>query len=620
MCGIAGYLAKAEAQTVERVVATMTDALIHRGPDDCGVVSIAAGGKALSFGARRLAIQDLSPAGHQPMSDSTTGNWVILNGEIYNFRDLRVRLEASGVRFVSNSDTEVLLRAYAAWGIETINELRGMFAFALWDARARRLILARDPLGVKPLYYAELHDGGIIFASELRAILKTGIVPRKLCTEGLSSYLRLGAVEEPWTLVEGICALPSGHYGMWGGNSRQITEYWSLRDCFRKTRVSNRPEELRASVHDRLASAIRMRLISDAPLGVFLSGGLDSSTVVALSAQGSSQPLRTVSVVFSESQYSEKEFIDAIARRYGTEHLEICLADQDFVSRLPCALDAMDQPTFDGVNTFVVAAEAKRAGLKVALSGIGGDELFGGYPSFRRVPTLRSIRRHVPRLGRRAIHAASAGLPRKGYRIRKLSQWLASPETGAISAERLTRELFSAGEIDVVAPDIPAPYPDAPGSDGLDDFNSVSLFELSVYLKNVLLRDADVMGMANSVEIREPLLDVRLVELLASLPGDLKKGQQPKGLLIDVMRGSLPEATLERKKQGFSFPFGDWLRGNLHLPVGDSLLDNRHGGALADVLAPEALADVWRHFGEGSASWTRPWALYVLKEWGSRWL
>ncbi len=624
MCGIAGLWTRTNGSWTDRAVTAMTNVMYHRGPDDGGLQTIQASDGLLVLGARRLAIQDLSEAGHQPMHDPQTGNWIVFNGEIYNFRTLRTEMERVGVRFRSGGDTEVLLRAYGLWGTDSIRRLRGMYAFALWDAASKRLILARDRLGVKPIYYAEM-AGTLLFASEVRALLASRLVSGRLCLEGLAGYLALGSVQDPHTLFEGVRALPAGHYAIWKDGNVELHEYWSLRQSFRADRDSELDGgELAARLRAVLATAIELRLISDAPIGTFLSGGTDSSTITALAAQLSSRPIRTVSVVFPEQQYSEKRYIDLVSHQYGTDHTEVSLTHQEFADMLPGAIGAMDEPTFDGVNTYVVSRAAHMAGLTVALSGIGGDELFGGYRSFDRVPRLRMIRRWMPPVMRGLTAMVVRKTGRESDPARKLSRWIQAGGDLDGGAELLSRELFGPSDrqrlVPEIKPVVPAPAEHL-GDPELEDFNSVSFFELSHYMKNVLLRDTDVMSMAHSLEVREPFLDHHLVELVASLPGRIKqRSGMSKALLTHAVRNDLPAEILQRPKMGFTFPFTEWLRGSLRSPVEQILLDPKIGKQVAEVLDPETVKSVWRRFLSGSSRWVRPWSLYVLKQWAESWL
>jgi asparagine synthase (glutamine-hydrolysing) len=370
MCSISGILGHVSSDAVAR----MNQAQRHRGPDDCGVASCG----EVQLGNTRLAIIDTSTAGHQPMNDPQTGNWITYNGETYNFKNLRHELDDD--RWVSNTDTEVVLRAYAKWGIDAFRKLRGMFAVAIWDQQKQTLVLARDPLGIKPLYYYA-HGRQFIFASELRALLASGLVPRKLGSAGVDSYLANGSVEAPLTIIEGIKQLLPGHCLQ---VNRRL-EMHEVEFATPKPESSNgNRDDAVARLRSELEESVRLHLVSDVPLGVFLSGGMDSSALVALLSRVSDQRPKTFSVVFDEAAYTEAPFSRAIAERFNTDHSEIRLSEDRLLDILPTAMAALDQPTMDGINTFVVAGAVKRERITVALSGLGGDELFAGYPSFRR--------------------------------------------------------------------------------------------------------------------------------------------------------------------------------------------------------------------------------------------
>jgi asparagine synthase (glutamine-hydrolysing) len=617
MCGIAGIAARLRPQDLDQRARAMASTMAHRGPDDEGVALLESGRAYVVLAARRLAIQDCSSLGHQPMRSPATGNALALNGEIYNVDALRSELRARGHAFVGHSDTEVALHAWDEWGERFVDHLRGMFAIAAWDARDPRLLLVRDRLGIKPLYIAQA-GGRLAFASEVRTLLASGLVDPAPSALGIASYLSLGAVQDPLTLVDAIESLPPGHLAEWrDGRPLEVRRYWALEDAFglRSTPPSRREavERLRAMLEE----ATRMHLVSDVPLGVFLSGGIDSTAVTALVSAVSNQPPRSVSVVFPQQAYSEERYIRMVSERFGTRHESIELDDATVLDQVPDAVAAMDQPSSDGVNTHIVSRLARQAGLTVALSGLGGDELFGGYPSFADVPRLRTIRRALPGpLG--ALAAGTlARLGSRSDRQQKLARWLADP-AATPSAYALRRELFGQREVDALT---------RQQTDALQRWqlpptrerssNDVSLLELSVYMRNVLLRDSDVMSMAHSLEIRVPLLDHVVVEYAASLPAAWKlRGRKPKPLLVDALADLLPDEVVYRPKMGFTLPFEDWLRGALKRDVENVLCDAAVGGAVAPLLDETAVRDVWRRFSNGQASWIRPWSLYVLKVWG----
>jgi asparagine synthase (glutamine-hydrolysing) len=614
VCGIAGIIARGD-QALAPKLAMLVESLRHRGPDDSGTVVVDAGEWKIGLANTRLAIQDLSPAGHQPMSDPLTGNWLVFNGEIYNFVTLRTQLQALGYRFATGTDTEVILKAYAHWGTGCLARLRGMFAFALWNAHARQLFCARDRLGVKPFYYCE-RSSGLAFASEVRALLRAGVAGRQLSAEGVASYLALGAVVEPDTIVEGVRLLPAGHSLTWSDGAVRVQPFWSLTDCFAAPKLEITPDEASEHVRHLLSESVRLRLVSEAPAGIFLSGGIDSAALVALASERTSGSVKTVSVVFPDyADYSEHPFIRLVARRFHTEHSEVAVAGTEAIAEVAQAISALDQPSVDAVNTYVVSRQARAAGLTVALSGIGSDELFGGYASFRRYGKLRLLRRLLPQPLGSAI-AVLTELNGANDQRRKLARWLEGRDLDD-GAFGLLRELFGPADRGSLAPDVrgwtASGWPAV--LDG-SDFDAVSAFELGYYLRNVLLRDTDVMGMAHSLEIREPYLDHELVEFLARVPEALMVAKQvSKPLLAAAVGELLPEETVRRRKMGFTLPFDHWLRGPLRTMVEVTLLDSSCDGLLGHALDRQAVARLWKRFLGGQASWVRPWALFVLVNW-----
>jgi asparagine synthase (glutamine-hydrolysing) len=593
MWGIGGIAWTAASEGLVEPLAAMEASMVRRGPDDGGIELLdLPGGGAVGLCARRLAIQDLSPRGHQPLSSAQSGSWVCLNGEIYNADELRPELAGRGQRFRGSSDADVVLAAYEAWGERCFSRLRGMFAVAIWDAPGRRLVLARDRLGIKPLYYhLAAESSTFLFGSEIRALMASGLVAPSVSLPGVASYLATGAVEEPGTILTDVLSLPPGHIGIWEGNRLRLTAYWSLAERFAVTSNLARADAV-AAIRGCLEDTFRRHLVSDVPLGVFLSGGVDSSALVGLVA-AIDQPPQTVSVVFPQQQWSKERYIRLIAERFDTRHTQIVLDDSQVLAKVPAALAAMDQPTFDGVNTFIVSGQARAAGLTVALSGVGGDELFAGYDTFRIVPRLEQLRTLV----RGPLRPLAAGIAlaaaRDSDRGRKLARWLVgrNPELSAVT---LRRELFGpdavAGLLGNAAPLAPpAPLAALP----TDVANRISLIELDRYMRNVLLRDSGVLSMAHGLEVRVPFLDHDVVELVAGLPGPLKTaaGSVSKSLLVDAIADLLPPEVVRRPKRGFALPFPVWLRGALRAQVEAALLDPGFGGGIAAELDHSAVAD-----------------------------
>lgn len=622
MCGIVGILADRSSVSPE-MLESATRSLAHRGPDDHGTVILRSEAPLpleLGLGNRRLAILDLSPLGHQPMQDPSTGNWIAYNGEIYNFRELRGRLEEFGDRFASQSDTEVLLKAYARWGDAFVRELRGMFAFAIWDAKQRRLFLARDPMGIKPLYYFR-SDQHFLFASEVRTLLGTGLVPRRLDGDGLLTYLTFGSVYDPLTMVENVRALPPGHTMVWEKGSLREQQYWDFPVAAASPDTARSTEE---SIHNRLHEAVRMQLVSDVPVGVFLSGGIDSSALVAILAQSGVRP-STFSIAFREAEYSEAEHSRSVAKQFNTDHHEITASQADVRDMLPSALRSMDQPTMDGINNFFVSQKTREAGVKVALSGLGGDELFAGYAGFRTVPRMERFTswwKYVPSLLRNSAAATYSILVSDNDHSRKISSLIR--ENGRlVHPYFLSRMLFTpsqrkqllAEEVSASAAKLTDRLRDTLGhTEKLDAINRVAYLESRCYMLNTLLRDADMMSMAHGLEVRVPLIDHRLAEQVFAVPGSSKLDRgMPKPVLVRAVGETLPEDIIHRPKRGFILPFEHWLRQSLRSEVSKRLAGLHE--SLRPVLKQSSIQHVWDDFEHGRTSWTRPWSLYVLDRW-----
>ena len=616
MCGIFGIVGKRSAG-IGDALARGTRALIHRGPDDEGMEVLPLAGDdslCLALGSRRLAIQDLSPAGHQPMLDPVTGNWLIFNGEIYNFLELRAELQACGHVFHSHSDTEVLLQAYAQWGSACVDRLRGMFAFAIWDASQQKLLLARDPLGVKPLYYYS--KGPFVFASELRALLKSGLVPKTYNPTGLSSFLWMGAVQDPLTAVEDVWSLPAGHFIEWQNGALRTHCYWSMAEVASRPPLANSVEGAVEGLRPILLDAVRLRLVSDVPIGTFLSGGIDSSAIVSLVKEIRQPPLDTFSVVFGGDDFCEATHSSLISKIFGTHHHQISIPETVVLDRIGAALDAIDQPTLDGVNTFMISRAVRDAGITVALSGVGSDEIFGGYSAtFGRVPKLLALRGLVAR-GQPLWKIIERVSGSHANALEKLSA------IGTLHPYLVVRALFLPDAADRLFHlngqhkgwQGEGEFGTLLGSIGkLDPINQISVLEGSVYLGNMLLRDTDAMSMAASLEVRGPFLDRKLWEYLLPLRGRLKLDSRlPKHLLLKSLKMPLPERIYARKKMGFTLPFEQWLRGPLKPMLEQELGRN---AVPMQPLEPWATAQIWESFLRGRTSWSRPWALFVLRHW-----
>ena len=634
MCGIFGIIGR-NARVPAEVLARATESLAHRGPDDSGTVILHDSQEAVEVGLgnRRLAILDLSPHGHQPMNDPATGNWIVYNGELYNFREVRAKLEQAGVHFHSNSDTEVILKSYGHWGEKCLPEFRGMFAFAIWDPQRHRLFIARDPMGIKPLYFYH-SDRYFLFSSEVRTLLGTGLVPRIIDCAGLVNYLAFGSLYDPDTLVEGVKALPPGGYLTWQQGRIKQEQYWDLvgptlaEDC---DHASVARAEKRRALETRIAQmldeSVRMQLVSDVPVGVFLSGGIDSSSLVGILSRNGVRP-STFSIVFREADYSEAEYSRAVAQHFHTDHHEITVSQSDFFSAIDPAIHAMDLPTIDGINTYFISERTRTAGVKVVLSGLGGDEIFAGYSSFRTVPRVEKFAHawdHVPGAVRSPLANIFAACAPSSDQNRKLTA-LARNGGGIVHPYFLSRMLFmpqQQHELLGQRETNPSVFLRAEQpltqtlsrAQTLDPVNRVSYLESRCYMLNTLLRDSDFMSMAHGLEVRVPLIDHRLARCILALPGSLKlSAATPKPLLVRALSGELPEKIVHRPKRGFTLPFEHWLRGEMR-PVIEESLRTIGDSVLGTIISDRVARRVWQDFLQRRTSWSRPWSLYVLQCW-----
>lgn len=642
MCGIAGAVffdGTPSAVDATRVVEAMTAALAHRGPDGRGVVACpslvpAEAGCAPSavFGQRRLAIIDLTERAAQPMSSEHAAVTVTYNGEIYNFKALRAELEACGRRFRSASDTEVLLQGYEQWGPQVVERLRGMFAFAIWDGRTDTLVIARDRLGIKPLYMHRSPDC-VLFASEVRALLASGLVRRQLDRQTLDQYLAYQTTPSPRTLVKDVEMVLPGHLVVMTKGRVEQRPYWDLLTCgAAAARQPSHADEVQRHVAYLLSDAAASHLISDVPVGIFLSGGIDSSAVAALVRQSGVTP-HTFAVTCPGTAFDEAPYAAAAARACGAIHTEIALTERDLLHQVRAALAEVDHPSGDGMNTFIVSAAVRQAGIKVALSGLGGDEFFGGYPSFGRIARMSKYAGAWRRSPASVRRVAGAALRTVGRRSATSAKAAALVETdGSLSQTfPILRQVFSRDQRRELLTDDPA-MPDgasdpyvalldeaATRHPELDTMALVSYAEARTYMHDVLLRDTDQMSMRHGLEVRVPLLDHRLVEYLMGLPESIKRpGQGPKPLLVQALGTMLPSVCVDRPKQGFELPFETWMGGALRDFCQHHL--GHDGLPKLGLFQPAGVQAVWRSFltRDGRVSWSRPWTLVALSAWIER--
>jgi asparagine synthase (glutamine-hydrolysing) len=631
MCGICGLASDLQGK---QVVRQMARAMVHRGPDgegylDCG---------SLHLGMRRLKIIDLD-TGDQPIYNEDQSAAVILNGEIYNYRQLRSELSTLGHHFATQSDTEVIIHAYEQWGSECASHLRGMFAFAVFDGRhdqtgaseGWRLFLARDRLGIKPLYYW-MDEDRLLFASEVRALLASGKVPKQLSPAGLYSYLAFGSLQEPLTIIQGIRTLPSASWMLVEQDGERIKShlerYWH-------PAVNESTDPDLDQVLDWLTDSVGSHLVSDVPVGAFLSGGLDSGCIVALGSQATQKPMCTFTLAFDGWQDDEREAATNTARMWGSEHNLHTITAQDVLSDIDLVMASMDQPTVDGVNSWYVSREAKRAGLTVSLSGVGGDELFAGYPSFRDIPWLKRLPAPLP--GAASLGDWIAGwqaLPGSADSRRKLASYLGG-EYKPDHPYFAYRGLFTPGQISSL---LKASILEEVGGNShsldewleytaeqvgfaahLDRAAEVSWLELTQYMKSTLLRDTDMMSMAHSLEVRVPFVDHHLIENILPVGWRRKIANgRTKPLLATALDQLLPNKVLSSPKKTFTFPFEAWLRQGLADRIGDHLQIGVE--SLAEWSNLLAVRHVWEEYAAKRTNWSRPWSLYILDEWIKRYL
>lgn len=597
MCGIAGIISLDGTPLDDRLLASvekMTSLLAHRGPDDSGVhVSPS---HLCAFGHRRLSIIDLSQHAHQPYQwrDSS----LVFNGEILNYRELA----KSHFKDDESSDTATLARLIAEEGLSILPELRGFFAFASWDDRKKQLLLARDAIGKKPLYYsiAEKH---LIFASELRPILASGIVPFKIDRDALQLYLKYYSVPSPWSIIAGVKMLPPGHTVTMNSGEIELKKWWRLPQ-HQATGASR--EEIVAGLREKFFTSVELRLISDAPLGLFHSGGLDSNAVLAAASAISPTSLATFNVRFGLRDTDESAVARRSADHFGTIHTELAIDEHDVQKLLPSFFYRMDSPTGDGLNTFLVshAVCELRPDIKVVLSGVGGDELFVGYKKVRMLAKLRGILKVTRRLD-----------------IRKTTSWTTSRLQNMMHSVLYPlemRTLFTDSEISALTGTRSVSTNeviDRSANLERDMIHQLLRLDIENYLPHTLLRDLDVMTMAHQQEARAPFLDRDLVEYAWQVSLKEKLKGRPKQLIVDMLGGQLPPAVLEKKKTGFELPITNWLKQGFMRPMLDDLLHGRLELVKDRVLHQDATVQIARDFLAGRSHYMRPWSIIALEHW-----
>ena len=617
MCGIAGIIGDSDEEKINKMI----NAMNHRGPDDSGTYIE---NPIISLGHKRLSIIDLTYAGHQPMIDEQTCNVLVYNGEIYNFKEIRRELEKKGYSFKSNTDTEVLLKAFIEWKEKCLDKFNGMFAFAIWQKKEITLFLARDRLGIKPLYYYNCKkENKFYFASQVKAILQNKEIDKKLNYKALSYYLKYNSFPQPYTLIENIYMFPPGHYGFFKDGELKLTKYWDI-DFNKVEHIGY--DEAKKEIKRLFKEAVERRLISDVPVGTFLSGGIDSTAITAIASKTLGKKMNTYSVGFGEEggklNLTELPYARISSKRYDTVHQEVTVTGKDVLENFEDIIEKIDLPSGDGVNTYFVSKAAKN-GVTVALSGLGGDELFAGYPNFRTYKTREQIKKMIPSFLIKLIKFSFRISP-ENKRNFSLLEYFNKLDKEFIHKYQDVRSLFenktisdmlnnkiSEEEIDVFLSDY---YSQLDYKNESDVVKKVSRLELQNYMRNVLLKDSDAMSMAHSLEVRFPFLDHKLIEFVQKLPSEyLLKGKRTKNILIDALSDLLPSEIINKSKTGFEIPMDYWLKNELR-PIVEDVFSEK-SLKKRDFFNVDLLLKIKQDFYDNKIPYMAVWVIVVLEYW-----
>lgn len=628
MCGIAGIITiSSNASAFTSAIQKMTDTIAHRGPDSQGIWN----NELCYLGHRRLSIIDLSEAGNQPFISQDKRYVMVYNGELYNYKDLKFQLQraehgSTNIPYIfkTNTDTEVILASYLRWGKNCMNKFNGMYAFAIYDTVENTVFIARDRMGIKPLYYYKTDDK-LVFASEIRALIHSTIVPKKINLNAVAEYVQFATVNAPNTMLENVYMLLPGHYMEYkiSNTTKEVAfntvKYWNINE-FTTSKDELSYKETCIKVNDLLTASVERRLVADVPFGAFLSGGIDSSAIVGLMSKVSSEKVQTFNVSFDEGEFSEAKYAKQIAQKFNTEHHEIKLTPKDFLKQLPEALAAIDHPSGDGPNSYIVSKATKDAGITMALSGLGGDELFAGYDIFKRMIDLqkKSWLNVVPGFVRNS-GGAILKLKKKSIAGDKTAEILKLDNINALNAYAINRKLFNQDDYCSL---LKTPYNDSNfiinvlkdiTTDKQHILSKISLYEIKTYMQNVLLRDADQMSMAVALEVRVPFLDYQLVEFALGVKDEYKYPHTSKKLLVDALGDLLPSEIVNRPKMGFVLPWKEWLKEDLREFCEDNIIQF----SKRSFVNREAILIVWNRFlkDDPKVSWSRVWHLVVLNNW-----
>ena len=584
MCRISGIY-DPFYEHLERDALVMRDSMYRGGPDDAGLYI----DRGLALGHRRLSIIDLSSNGHQPMIDSSFV--LCFNGEIYNYQIIKSKLLQLGYEFQTLSDSEVILKSFQEWGYNCFEKFNGMFAIAIYNKKNQEIVLARDHAGIKPLYYY-WEGGKLYFSSEIRALKALNIFDENL--DWKIYFLAFGFLPEPITTLKKVTPLEKGSLLSINLKSGQVQK--KKFSNFKFTSEIKLIDTAKKLIRTKLIDSVERHLISDAPIGLFLSGGIDSSLLTILSEPRLNNKLQTLSIDFSERSYSEKIFQDLIVKKTGAKHHRFVISKEDFLESLPDILDAMDQPTIDGINTYFICKYAKKIGLKAVISGIGADELFGGYDSFNKNKIV-DLLYYVPNFVLNFFHFNSKD------KFRKISYLKNKNITGDYLFYKgihcINQISYILNEKKSKVSELIKNFKISEDSSNLKGFNKVSFIELNYYMQNQLLKDCDIMSMWHSIEVRVPFLDKELVKLLYKISPDLKFSRsQKKSLLINSFVNDLPREIYDRQKMGFTFPFAEWLK---DFPIKSKI--EKYSNA---------------QFQQGNYTWARHWSILLLNQWNKK--
>ena len=603
MCGINGIFSFGNPiEDSESIINRMNDSIAHRGPDANGVFC----DKNIALGHRRLSIIDVSKSSNQPLFGINRYS-LVFNGEIYNYKELKNQLEYD---FETNSDSEVIIAAYHKWGRNCVNYFNGMFAFAIWDNQTEVLFIARDRVGIKPLYFYK-DKNQFIFSSQIKGVLASGKVSFKLNSDELSNYLKFQTIYAPNTIAKDIFSLEPATTLLINKDGVEQNKFWEIEKTT-KDITTDSYSEIKSNINYLLTNAVDKRMVSDVPFGAFLSGGIDSSLMVALMSKVSSSPINTFNISFAEKEFSEAKYAAAVAKTYKTNHTEINLTPNDLLDDIETALGFMDSPSADGINTFVVSKHTRKHGVKMAISGLGGDELFAGYPQFKQINFLNRIKSidKIP-LYIRTIMANGITKTSSRADLNKVANWLKTEKwdmQGLYPTFRQQAGNNQVSEILNIQNSTTVNY-----FDNSTLLNNISTNEINTYLQHILLRDSDQMSMASALEVRVPFMDHELIDYVLTVPDKFKYPSTQKKLLIESFPDILTPEITNRKKMGFVFPWEKWLKTELKDFVNNNLAELEN--------YPEFNFDgvqrLWARFlmEDKSVYWTQIWGLVVLGYW-----